>query len=310
MLNDAIQQTLTLSLAGITEMDEEEINCNVCFEAYDEKAHSPRTLRCGHTVCTPCLDLLVMRSVPDRNCPECRKPLKITASQHLPISYTVLRMSRAITSLSEIRSQFEMQMQLEDGEACITHGLLRDRWCKACDLWMCCKCHCRNGCSVEKLPLAPALLQVKQKYVDDLEDNLERLSEQRGRFEDERKQLERSIKARRDRLEHVEKKIKRITKCIRELEEEEALAVEANSATRITNALRRTKDRIEEMDTWLEENKSDPRVLEEVERTAPRPGKPRLLFEKPLSPAPITFEVIAYLLVVWLPIKLGITRVW
>lgn len=55
---------------------EREVNCPICFEQFEE-AHAPRTLRCGHTVCTPCLETILTRAAGDRLCPECRRPLKV-----------------------------------------------------------------------------------------------------------------------------------------------------------------------------------------------------------------------------------------
>lgn len=61
---------------------EREVTCPICFEKFEED-HAPRTLRCGHSVCTPCLETILARPAGDRNCPECRRPLKVRSSLSL-----------------------------------------------------------------------------------------------------------------------------------------------------------------------------------------------------------------------------------
>lgn len=90
------REILQESTNGITDVPQErEVTCPICFEQFGEE-HAPRTLRCGHSVCTPCLETILTRTAGDRNCPECRRPLKVTAVAHIPVSYTIMRLARAL----------------------------------------------------------------------------------------------------------------------------------------------------------------------------------------------------------------------
>lgn len=47
------------------------MNCQVCFENYNDKENRPYTITpCGHSFCTKCLD-----SLTDKSCPKCRREI-------------------------------------------------------------------------------------------------------------------------------------------------------------------------------------------------------------------------------------------
>lgn len=62
-------------------------DCPVCFTGFDDTVHRPRTLPCGHTVCTLCVDLLKIQN--RVACPECRASHAVPYGGHFPVCYTV-----------------------------------------------------------------------------------------------------------------------------------------------------------------------------------------------------------------------------
>ena len=56
--------------------------CSVCLESLINK--QPRLLSCGHTFCTPCLQLMSIGNIV--NCPKCRSPTQVPPGgvQYLP----------------------------------------------------------------------------------------------------------------------------------------------------------------------------------------------------------------------------------
>nr|XP_053650407.1 uncharacterized protein LOC128700943 isoform X1 [Cherax quadricarinatus]XP_053650408.1 uncharacterized protein LOC128700943 isoform X2 [Cherax quadricarinatus] len=59
--------------------------CNVCFSNYDEELRRPRTLLCGHTFCTQCIEDTIKNF--QLICPSCRAEHSATAATQFPINY-------------------------------------------------------------------------------------------------------------------------------------------------------------------------------------------------------------------------------
>ncbi|CAL4066274.1 unnamed protein product [Meganyctiphanes norvegica] len=57
--------------------------CTICFEELNNSKHRPRSLPCGHTVCSTCIEKTV--EMGDKTCPNCCKP----HSGKLPINYAL-----------------------------------------------------------------------------------------------------------------------------------------------------------------------------------------------------------------------------
>ncbi|XP_069161675.1 uncharacterized protein [Procambarus clarkii] len=68
-------------------MDNKPEECSVCFNDYDENRLRPRTLPCGHTFCSQCIDNAIKNG--KLTCPSCRAEHAATASTQFPISYAV-----------------------------------------------------------------------------------------------------------------------------------------------------------------------------------------------------------------------------
>ncbi|XP_069193556.1 uncharacterized protein [Procambarus clarkii] len=59
--------------------------CSVCYNDYDDNQLRPRTLPCGHTFCSQCIDNAIENG--QLTCPSCRAEHAATAATQFPISY-------------------------------------------------------------------------------------------------------------------------------------------------------------------------------------------------------------------------------
>ncbi|XP_069180544.1 tripartite motif-containing protein 5-like isoform X3 [Procambarus clarkii] len=66
-------------------MDNNPEECSVCFNNYDDTLLRPRTLPCGHTFCSQCIDNAIKNG--QLNCPSCRAQHTATAATQFPINY-------------------------------------------------------------------------------------------------------------------------------------------------------------------------------------------------------------------------------
>ncbi|XP_045610055.1 tripartite motif-containing protein 72 isoform X3 [Procambarus clarkii] len=230
-------------------MEEHEVNCSVCLEPFHEELHSPRTLRCGHTFCTPCIEALLQRSHQDRICPECRKPLKISAVAHIPVSYTILRLSRALSSAN---SDPHIRVQIEDGEACLVHGAPIISWCQPCNNWLCRECMCKKECTTS-MNLSEALLYLKQTYVDGAEKSLSILTDKKALFVKGKQKIDQEMLELRQKSAKLDEALKKLDEGIIALEEYEAKAVEASSSRRLVRVLNKTNTYVADINTWLKD---------------------------------------------------------
>ncbi|XP_069176065.1 tripartite motif-containing protein 59-like [Procambarus clarkii] len=68
-------------------MDNKPEECSVCYNDYDDNQLRPRTLPCGHTFCSQCIDNAIENG--QLTCPNCRAQHAATAATQFPISYAV-----------------------------------------------------------------------------------------------------------------------------------------------------------------------------------------------------------------------------
>ncbi|XP_063855675.1 uncharacterized protein LOC135097658 [Scylla paramamosain] len=68
-------------------MDDNVEDCPVCLATFDDTLRRPRTLPCGHTVCSPCIDGLKQQGAV--TCPTCRASHAVPEAGQFPISYAV-----------------------------------------------------------------------------------------------------------------------------------------------------------------------------------------------------------------------------
>lgn len=62
-------------------------DCPVCFTPFDNTERRPRTLPCGHTFCTLCINEVEKRN--RVQCPTCRVKHRVPRAGQFPISYTI-----------------------------------------------------------------------------------------------------------------------------------------------------------------------------------------------------------------------------
>ncbi|XP_050705393.1 uncharacterized protein LOC126990801 [Eriocheir sinensis] len=241
---------------------EREVNCPICFEAFDE-AHAPRTLRCGHTVCTPCLEAILGRVAGDRNCPECRRPLKVTAVAHIPVSYTILRLSRALelTSAAAAAAEAEVEESSEGtlvGEGCVLHHYPVQWWCPGCKEFQCRSCPHEDASCPERMPAKEAIIHLKQALVEEMERTELGLNELKNNFETQRDKLNLSIDHMEETIHQLGTKVDKVQQLVRRVEDTEAQVVEASSAYRMKQALAAAEKIQDAAKVWMEHKDSRP----------------------------------------------------
>lgn len=224
-------------------MAEGEVNCIICMEMYEESAHMPRTLRCGHTVCTPCLTALLERPQSQRSCPECRHPIKITSVEHVAVSYTVLRLARAL------EQERGAGLGVRSGETCPSHSRTFSAWCTTASRWLCPRCKCHPGCS-DLVPLKEMLMKEKQNTVKATEEHLASLEATKTKLRERRDRLTKE-------LEEVNSAITRLGQLVSGLEETEAFVVQASTPATLTRANARHKTNMKGTTEFLAKHSSE-----------------------------------------------------
>ncbi|KAG0718959.1 E3 ubiquitin-protein ligase TRIM56 [Chionoecetes opilio] len=73
-------------------------DCSVCLTAFDERMQMPRTLPCGHTFCTPCVNGLKVQGLV--TCPNCRVVHAVPETGQFPVSYTIEKLLRMLRRTS------------------------------------------------------------------------------------------------------------------------------------------------------------------------------------------------------------------
>lgn len=77
--------------------------CNICFTAFDDSEHRPRTLPCGHTYCSPCIGGLIEDGL--LCCPSCRAHHPGNQVSQFPISYTIEAFIKKIKTVGAQQSR-------------------------------------------------------------------------------------------------------------------------------------------------------------------------------------------------------------
>ncbi|XP_069193716.1 uncharacterized protein [Procambarus clarkii] len=78
-------------------MDNKPEECSVCYNDYDDNQLRPRTLPCGHTFCSQCIDNAIKNG--QLTCPSCRAQHAATAATQFPISYAVEALVRKLKDI-------------------------------------------------------------------------------------------------------------------------------------------------------------------------------------------------------------------
>lgn len=74
-------------------------DCQVCLTSFDNTVQRPRTLPCGHTFCSPCMnELMEQRQI---TCPTCHVRHSIPGKGHFPINYNLEAFIRRLRDTEE-----------------------------------------------------------------------------------------------------------------------------------------------------------------------------------------------------------------
>ncbi|XP_063855619.1 E3 ubiquitin-protein ligase TRIM56-like isoform X4 [Scylla paramamosain] len=78
-------------------------DCPVCLTTFDDTLRRPRTLPCGHTVCSPCIDGLKQQGAV--TCPTCRVSHAVPEADQFPISYITEGLIRRLRRLASLPAE-------------------------------------------------------------------------------------------------------------------------------------------------------------------------------------------------------------
>ncbi|XP_069193777.1 tripartite motif-containing protein 5-like isoform X3 [Procambarus clarkii] len=81
-------------------MDNNPEECSVCFNNYDANQLRPRTLPCGHTFCSQCIDNGIKNG--QLTCPSCRAQHAATAATQFPINYGMEALIRKLKGIEVV----------------------------------------------------------------------------------------------------------------------------------------------------------------------------------------------------------------
>ncbi|XP_069192195.1 uncharacterized protein [Procambarus clarkii] len=81
-------------------MDNKPEECSVCFNDYDDNQLRPRTLLCGHTFCSQCIDNAIKNG--QVTCPSCRAEHAATAATLFPINYGMEALIRKLKGIEVV----------------------------------------------------------------------------------------------------------------------------------------------------------------------------------------------------------------
>ncbi|XP_069192262.1 uncharacterized protein [Procambarus clarkii] len=81
-------------------MDNKPEECSVCFNNYDDNQLRPRTLPCGHTFCSQCIDNAIKNG--QLTCPSCRAEHAATAATQFPINYGMEALIRKLKGIEVV----------------------------------------------------------------------------------------------------------------------------------------------------------------------------------------------------------------
>ncbi|CAL4169383.1 unnamed protein product, partial [Meganyctiphanes norvegica] len=94
--------------------------CSICCEGLDDSVRRPRCLPCGHTICTMCIDMSIVKG--DRTCPSCRQPHNVEAASNLPVNFFLEEMFQkmALKSCETSRNNTETSADVRKNKEIIT----------------------------------------------------------------------------------------------------------------------------------------------------------------------------------------------
>nr|XP_053649024.1 E3 ubiquitin-protein ligase TRIM13-like [Cherax quadricarinatus] len=97
--------------------------CKVCFNNYDEDLRRPRSLPCGHTFCSQCIEDTIKNV--KLICPSCRAEHSATTATRFPVNFG---MEDVIKNLKDIQVTPVGAVPAKPGQN-RTRGISKKLWC-------------------------------------------------------------------------------------------------------------------------------------------------------------------------------------
>ncbi|CAL4097323.1 unnamed protein product [Meganyctiphanes norvegica] len=164
----------------------EDTECIVCFSHFDGEEHRPRSLRCGHTICTECLETAIRRQT--KKCPNCRILYSADNVNEMPINYNL----EGVMKLLDI-SKTSKGTDLPE---CPEHQLKVTHRCSRHKAWVCQNClkedHSSDSCKI--ITVTGELKVKKSKQLDKSKSLLSSFEETCHKVDDCKKQCKKQIK--------------------------------------------------------------------------------------------------------------------
>ncbi|CAL4099777.1 unnamed protein product, partial [Meganyctiphanes norvegica] len=123
----------------------EETECIVCFSRYDDEEHRPRSLPCGHAMCSDCLETAIKEQ--SKKCPKCRKLYSASNVNDISINYPLEGVIKLLNISKGTKSN--------DLPECPEHQLQLSHRCTTHRAWICQGClkedHSSESCKIIKV---------------------------------------------------------------------------------------------------------------------------------------------------------------
>ena len=132
--------------------------CPACKKSFCLEAGDPRDLKCGHSICSNCLDSMMHSNEFECPEPDCKQKNTYGSSSEIPISFTIKQIVQTYSEKKvelENPKTFNQKLKIigaEDGEipeeekkfcgVCKDHLLPIEFGCTTCEEWLCGTCVC------------------------------------------------------------------------------------------------------------------------------------------------------------------------
>lgn len=172
------------------------LECQVCVNKFDVTSHKPRSLGCGHTICTSCIRELLSGGKDNRTlrCAICRKPhiVSVNRVSEVPINFSLLSLVEGFKNRPRelfllVKSEAEESTGVHMGKYEEIISQLQALKSQLID---------QRNHLVETLPVMPQLMQqletLKAKLSSELEEvgrRLEQGKQQKRKLEDAQEQV-------------------------------------------------------------------------------------------------------------------------
>ena len=139
-------------------------SCPTCYERFDDQDFCPRILRCGHTVCSSCLENVICYNTDTICCPICRNKIHLSRARvaGVPKNFALLKI------INSISPQHKRVEGLPICDVCVSDNQRHpaNSYCLDCDEDMCSDAvhfHTRNktSCGHRIVSLEPSAVSLK-----------------------------------------------------------------------------------------------------------------------------------------------------